>query len=461
MAAPYIPEYITVHLGTPGSSAQNVTVPFIDYIKNVASSEIYPTWPGNSIRSNIYAQLSYALNRYYTEFYRSQGYDFDITSSTAYDQAYVQGREIFENISQIVNEIFDSFIVRQGEIQPLFAQYCNGTTVQCEGLSQWGTVPLAEQGYTPYQILQNFYGSDINIETDVPVQPNELSYPGYALSQGSVGGPVRIIQFWLNRISANYPSIPKIQTIDGIFDEVTESAVRRFQEIFGLTADGIVGKATWYRMLYIFNSVKRLSELNSEGITPEELSQQYQSPLRRGDSSKGVLSLQYYLQTIADYYPEIPTLTPDGVFGEATENTVIAFQNQFGLNPDGVVGEQTWNLLYDAYLSVIRDRPFTPEGLRQFPGQTLRVGSMGEDVEFLQQYINAAATVYPQVPSLPVTGNFGQQTRSAVIAFQTVYGLPLTGTVGPLTWYELASIYESIERGNQRAVGQSPGYTIG
>ena len=460
MAEPFIPEYITVHLGTPNSNAPNVTVPFPEYIKNVASSELYPTWPENALRANIYAQLSFALNRYYTEFYRSQGKDFDITSSTAFDQAFVQNREIFDNISDIVDEIFDSYLVRQGQIQPFFAQYCNGTTVTCPGLSQWGTVPLARNGLTPFEILQRYYGDDINIVTDVPVEPNANSYPGFSLSVGSVGAPVRLIQFWLNRISANYPNIPKIQTIDGIFDEVTESAVKKFQQIFNLTPDGIVGKATWYRILYIFNAVKRLSELNSEGISRQELNQQYNRPYRLGDSGKGVLSLQYYLQTISDYYPSVPSLTLDGIFGEGTERTVKAFQTLFGLNPDGIVGNQTWNQIYDAYLGVIRDRPFNPAGLRQFPGQTLRVGSTGEFVEFLQQYINAAALVYPSVPTLPVTGNYGQQTRNAVSEFQRVYGLPVTGTVGPLTWYELASIYESVERGNFRQTGQAPGYII-
>ena len=460
MAEPFIPEYITVHLGTPNSNAPNVTVPFPEYIKNVASSELYPTWPENAIRANIYAQISFALNRYYTEFYRSQGKDFDITSSTAFDQAFVQNREIFDNISDIVDEIFDSYLVRQGQIQPFFAQYCNGTTVTCAGLSQWGTVPLARNGLTPYEILQRYYGNDINIVTDVPVEPNANSYPGFSLSVGSVGTPVRLIQFWLNRISANYPSIPKIQTIDGVFDEVTESAVKRFQQIFNLTPDGIVGKATWYRILYIFNAVKRLSELNSEGISRQELNEQYNRPYRLGDSGKGVLSLQYYLQTISDYYPSVPTLALDGIFGEGTERTVKAFQTLFGLNPDGIVGNQTWNQIYDAYLGVIRDRPFNPAGLRQFPGQTLRVGSTGEFVEFLQQYINAAALVYPSVPTLPVTGNYGQQTRNAVSEFQRVYGLPVTGTVGPLTWYELASIYESVERGNFRQTGQVQGYII-
>ena len=220
---PYIPQFLTVHLGAPGSNAQNVTVSFPDYIKNVASSEIYPTWPENAIRANVYAQISYALNRYYTEWYRSMGYDFDITNSTRYDQAYVQNRDIFANISDIVDDIFNEYVYRQGSVEPYFTQYCNGTTVTCDGLSQWGTVPLAEQGYGPYDILVEFYGPDINLNTDTPVRINSPSYPGLPLRLGDAGNSVRTKQVQLNRISRNYPSIPKIAPVDGVLASLTAS----------------------------------------------------------------------------------------------------------------------------------------------------------------------------------------------------------------------------------------------
>ena len=243
MALPYIPETITVHLGRPDSNARNVTVPFPDYIKNVASSEIYSTWPENAIRANMYAQISFALNRVYTEWYRSQGYDFDITNSTAFDQAYVHDRDIFDNISRIADELFTDYLVRPGSVEPLFAQYCNGTTVTCEGLSQWGTVPLAEQGMTPYEILTHFYGDNLNIVRDAPVAPNIGTYPGTALRLGDTGDDVRTVQLRLNRISSNYPLIPKIYPVDGIFSRSTEDAVKVFQQTFGLTPDGIVRRA--------------------------------------------------------------------------------------------------------------------------------------------------------------------------------------------------------------------------
>ena len=238
---PTIPQTITVHLGAPGSQAENVTLPFLDYIANVASSEIYPTWPESAIRANIYAQISFALNRVYTEYYRTRGFDYDITNSTAFDQSFVNGRDIFENIQQIVGEIFDSYIRRENSVQPLFAQYCNGTTVTCNGLSQWGSVELANRGYTPFEILQYYYGDDIELVENVPMSEPMESAPTVPLRLGSVGNDVRTAQIRLNRISANYPSIPKILLNDGIFGSDTEAAVRRFQEVFGLTPDSVIG----------------------------------------------------------------------------------------------------------------------------------------------------------------------------------------------------------------------------
>jgi len=250
-----VPEYIKVHLGRPNAPAENITVSFSDYIKNVASSEIYPTWPENAIRANILAQISFALNRIYTEYYRSRGYDFDITNSTAIDQSFVKNRDIFDNISRITDEIFNDYIVRQGQVQPLFAQYCDGREVSCNGLSQWGTVTLANEGLSPYGILQRYYGNDINIVFDAPTGSVEESYPGIPLRLGSAGEDVRRLQIRLNRIGQNYPSISDIPEADGYFGVQTERAVRDFQRIFNLAEDGIAGKATWYKVINIYNGV--------------------------------------------------------------------------------------------------------------------------------------------------------------------------------------------------------------
>lgn len=349
-----IPEFITVHLGSPSSTAQNITVTFADYIKNVASSEIYPTWPENAIRANIYAQITYALNRVFTEFYRSRGYEFDITNSTAYDQFFVPNRNIFDRISNIVDEIFNSFIQRQGTVGPIFSSYCNGTTVTCRGLSQWGTVTLAKQGYIPYRILQNYYGSDIDIISNVPTRSNVPSYDGTPVRLGENSPEVRAIQSRLNTVAENYPSIPKLNP-DGIFGELTESAVRQFQRIFGLTVDGIVGKATWYKLINITNAVRRLNEIDSEGLTIEEYSQQFPSALRLGDSGESVEVLQYYLSVIGSYYDEIGQINITGTFDNETAEAVYDFQLAFSLDPDRIVDERDWNEIYSVYLGI---RPY-------------------------------------------------------------------------------------------------------
>ena len=423
----------------------------------MASSEIYPTWPENAIRANVYAQISYALNRYYTEWYRSMGYDFDITNSTRYDQAYVQNRDIFANISDIVDDIFNEYVYRQGSVEPYFTQYCNGTTVTCDGLSQWGTVPLAEQGYGPYDILVEFYGPDINLNTDTPVRINSPSYPGLPLRLGDAGNSVRTKQVQLNRISRNYPSIPKIAPVDGVFGQETDDAVREFQRIFKLTADGIIGKATWYRIAYLYNSVKRLSELDSEGISLDEVAQQFPSLLSPGDTGDEVRMIQYYLQVVAAYYDTVPPLTTTGVYDDATYQAVMAFQRTFGLTPDGIMGQQTWNELYKAYRGILDSTAVMEGGVVLYPGTVMRIGSQGEYVQILQEYLAYISEFYPEIPAVQVTGVFGNQTQAAVIAFQNLFGLEAAGIVGPLTWDAIASLYSDLRVGNDKQPGQFPG----
>jgi peptidoglycan hydrolase-like protein with peptidoglycan-binding domain len=460
---PTIPTNITVHLGPPSSNARNVTVPFVDYLKNVASSEIYPTWPENALRANIYAQISFALNRIYTEWYRSRGYDFDITNSTAYDQYFVEGRDYFDSVSQIVDEIFNNYLVRQGSIEPLFAQYCNGTTVTCDGLSQWGTVPLAQQGRTPYQILTYYYGNDINIVHNAPQRENTPSYPGTPLRLGASGNDVQRIQRELNRISSNYPAIDKIYPESGVFDLNTETSVRQFQEIFQLEPDGIVGKGTWYQLIRIFNAVKRLAELNSEGLTMNEVSFQYSTTQRLGDSGLATETLQYFLRVLRQYYHEIPVVVQDGYFGEQTRQGVLAAQRLFDLPQDGIAGPVTWNALLNAYHDLTDSQALvlSPTGAPLYQGRPLVLGMSGEDVRLLQTYLQEISRSYPSIPSVPITGYFGEQTRAAVAAFQELFGPEVTGSVGPVTWDEIASLYVELNDSSRTAAGQFPGYAIG
>ena len=348
---PYVPQRITVHLGSPSSNAENVTVSFSDYVKNVASSEIYPTWDDSALRANILAIVSFALNRVYTEFYRSRGYDFEITNSTAYDQAFVYGRSYFENISRLVDELFNDYLRRPGFVEPLAAKFCNGTTVTCEGLSQWGSQNLAQQGFSSDQILRSYYG---NVETVVnaPIRGISSSYPGTPLRRGSTGPDVIALQVSLNRIAQNYPAIPKIPAVDGIYGSRTEASVIAFQRIFGLSPDGIVGPATWYEIVRLYTGVNALSELRSQGQRFYANSWSPPNGLEVGDSGEKVRLLQYMLSVLSSYIPTIPPLTVDGVYGSATRAAVLAAQRRFGLPETGTVGAQTWDEIYDQYSGI-------------------------------------------------------------------------------------------------------------
>lgn len=393
---PYVPQRITVHLGAPNSNAENVTVSFSDYVKNVASSEIYPTWDESALRANILAIVSFALNRVYTEFYRSRGYDFDITSSTAYDQFFVNGRSYFDNVARLVDELFNDYLRRPGFVEPLAAKFCNGTTVTCEGLSQWGSQNLAQRGYTSTQILKSYYG-DVEIVTNAPIQGITSSYPGTPLRRGFTGPSVVTVQVSLNRISQNYPAIPKIPAVDGIFGSQTEAAVRKFQEIFNLTPDGIVGPATWYALVRIYVAVTNLAELRSQGQRFYVNSWAVTDPIEQGDRGIKVEHLQYMLSILSAYIPEIPPVAIDGVFGNATRTAVIAAQRRFGLPQTGIVDAATWDDIYDQFSGIEnatlrseetfpytqavqgqtqpRSRYARTTTMTQFPGNDLRVGN--------------------------------------------------------------------------------------
>ncbi len=352
-----IPNPITVHLGTPDAAASNVQVSFPDYVKNVASSEIYPTWPESALRANIYAIITFALNRVYTEWYRAKGYPFDITNSTAYDQAFIYGRPIYDSISRIVDEIFNEYVRRRGQQAPYFTSFCNGTTTTCRGMSQWGTVTLSNQGYTPIRILRYYYPDDVEIvETNV-ITNMLTSYPGTPLRVGSTGLNVQAIQTYLNRIRRNYPAIPVITDASGTFGDSTRAAVVKFQNIFGLAADGIVGKSTWYKLSSLYTAVTRLAELNSEGTGLGIGTVPPSSVLRQGSRGQDVITLQYLLDVISEYYPDIPAVDQDGIFGAGTRQAVAAFQSRMGLSADGIVGPATWNALYRTYQGIGQNVP--------------------------------------------------------------------------------------------------------
>lgn len=386
-----IPNPITVHLGAPAQTASNVQVSFPDYVKNVASSEIYPTWPNASLRANTYAIITFALNRVYTEWYRSRGYSFDITNSTAYDQNFIYGRNIYQSISLIVDQIFNEYVRRQGQNAPYFTSFCNGTTATCPGLSQWGTVTLANQGLSPLQILRSYYQKDVEIAETNIITGIVSSYPGTALRTGSTGLDVQTIQTYLERIRRNYPAIPAITDEAGVFGESTKAAVTRFQSIFNLAPDGIVGKATWNKLSYLYTSVTRLAELDSEGTSLGIGTVPPSSVLRIGSSGQDVITLQYLLNVAAEFNSAIPAPAQDGNFGNETGESVAAFQRAAGLNSDGVVGPLTWQALYQTYLGaedVIPPGPdmgFTEYVVRSGDTLWLLAGRFGTTVDAIKK----------------------------------------------------------------------------
>ena len=407
-----------------------------------------------------HAITSFALNRIYTEWYRARGFDFDITSTTQFDQMFINGREYFENISYLVDELFNDYVRRQGSVEPLFTAFCNGTTSVCQGLSQWETVTLANRGYTPYEILQYYYGEDIDIVRDAPVRSAMPSFGGLDLSVGSAGNDVKSLQVFLNRISGNYPAIPKIPQADGIFDEATENAVRKFQQVFGLEATGIVNASTWYRITYIYTAVKHIAELNSEGVRLEEISPVFTEELKIGMQSIEVSVLQYYLAVIGAYYEAVTPVEITGYFGEKTELSVKSFQRVFGLPQTGEVDRATRNDLYRAYQGIAETVPPQYTAVALYPGTVLREGVSGESVRIIQEYLTYINRSYPNIPPVNNTGYFGPLTRQSVTAFQRQFGIDPSGIVGAVTWDKIAEVYSDLRYGFDKRPYQNPGYTI-
>ena len=437
-----IPKNITVHLGKPAASARNVTVSFRSYIANVASSEVYPTWPESALRANIHCQISLALNRIYTEWYPSRGYSFNITNSTSYDQYYVHGRTVFDVMVRLTDDIFNTYLRKTGTVNPYYSEYCDGKSVTCPGLKQWGTVTLAKQGKTPLQILKYYYGSDIEIVRTNNIQAIPQSYPGSPLRQGDSGTAVFTLQRQLNRIAKDYPFFGKL-TVDGVFGPRMVSTVKTFQRQFNLTADGVVGRQTWYKISYIYVSVKDLAELTSEGETSSGTLSDGSwggTALRTGSTGSAVEQVQFWLNTLAQYESAIPSLAVDGRYGAATASAVRAFQRRYGLTVDGVVGRETWNAIYNEFRSIQSDNG-TPNA---YPGTALREGASGQNVRLVQFWLKIAHTVYSRLNDITVDGRFGAATTAAVKRFQTYFGLTSDGVVGRTTWNKLYEVYNDI-----------------
>ena len=487
-----IPKNITVHLGKPAASARNVTVSFRRYIANVASSEVYPTWPESALRANIHCQISLALNRIYTEWYPSRGYSFNITNSTSYDQYYVHGRTVFDVMVRLTDDIFNTYIRKTGTVNPYYAEYCDGKSVTCPGLKQWGTVTLANQGRNALSILKYYYGNNIEIIRTNNIQSIPQSYPGSPLRQGSTGAAVFTLQRQLNRITKDYPflglltvdgivgrttwtelydqfrsiqsdngtpnaypgtalregasgqNVRLVQfwlkiartvysslnniTVDGIFGSSTAAAVRRFQTYFGLTSDGVVGRTTWNKLYEVYNDIA--NRLLSPSLRPGE----YPGVLRNGSTGTAVRELQFYLYLMSAYQSSIPSVSIDGRFGAATEAAVRAYQRFAGLTVDGIVGRKTWDSLYGKASALRSSGPVVTLKRLPYPGTPLTVGTDSSAVLYYTLLLQRIAYYYDSVASPALSRQYTQETADATASAQELLGLPATGVADAETW---------------------------
>ena len=432
---------------------------------------VTPAWPEQALRANIHAQISLAMNRIFTEWYPSRGFTFNITNSTSYDQYYVHGRNIFEVMEKLTDDIFNTYVRRQGTIDPYYTEYCDGKSVTCKGMKQWGTVDRAKEGKNALQILKYYYGNDIEIVRTNNLQSIPESYPGTPLRRGDSGQNVRIIQRQLTRIAKDYPFFGKPGT-DGVFGAATESTVKAFQKQFSLTADGVVGRATWYKISYIYVSVKDLAELTSEGEKPSGESNVNGStypgsPLQVGSRGTGVERIQFWLNALSEFDPTLPGISVDGIYGAATANAVRAFQRENGLTVDGVVGSATWQALYEQSQRLrSADGLLAAFNLVPWPGFDLAVGAQGPSVAFVQFLLRYISYFYDTVQDPgKIDGIFGQTTLDSLHSWQMEFNQPETNLVDEFTWNALEATFLSLAAGVPdstvpTAAPEYPGYVM-
>lgn len=391
------------------------------------------SWPEEALRANIIAQVSLALNRIWTEWYPSRGYSFNITGSPGYDQAYVNGRTVFAVMERLTAELFNTFVQRSGDAEPYFTEYCDGKTVTCPGMKQWGTVDRAREGMNALQILRYYYGNRVQLVTTDNIAAIPSSYPGSPLRRGSTGSSVEQVQFWLSDLAQFDSSLVRV-TVDGSYGAATERAVRAFQQKQSLTADGVVGQRTWNTLYAAW--VDAQSDLGGTAWPG--------TALRRGAAGMEVRLVQFWLRLAADNYSALRTVTVDGSYGAATVSAVEAFQTLFGLTPDGVVGRSTWNKLKEVGLAVANKIVAANVAPGQFT-TTTRAGSSGTAVRAVQYYLRRLAAYYSDVPRVAVDGKFGAATTRAVKAWQSRAGLTVDGVVGRLTFQSLYDAAQALE----------------
>lgn len=402
-----LPQSVTVHMGKPEEAAEEITVPFPEYLKNTASAEIAPTLPEQTIRRRVSLLLQFALNRIGGRFYRGRGYAFDITGLPQYDRKFNKHGRTYQNVNQIVEEVLNGMV----------------------------SVPL--------------YGTGRGEGGGAPAAANAQAYPGYPLEEGSSGPPVQTVQLELNRVAENYPAIPKIPEADGNFGKDTAAAVRRFQEISGLALDGIVGRDTWHKLRHIYNGIRRLSGLIYEGKRLGETGKPLTAELKEGASGSDVGEAQYHINVVAYFYPEVPSVALDQYYGPKTETAVKAFQKLSYLVEDGVVGQNTWYSMGSSCGNIMGcvsgclSEGYIKNCAADYPGYTLSAGMENGDVARLQQYLIGISQYYGTIPLIEKTGVFDEATAAAVAALQEQNGIAPSGTVDEATWNMIAWRYDT------------------
>lgn len=464
---PTIPESIRLHLGPPDSRADDITLPFPEYIMTVASSELSPLWPESALSANIYAIISLALSRLLTSYYPSRGYDFDITSSPAHDQKYIRGRERYCNVSALAGTLIGSYIARRGGVEPLEARLSRGEENIPGFLSQSGALELARRGYTPLEILKRYFGADIGIIKNVPFAGMNTPGIGFPLIPGSRSPDVARMQIILNRLSDSYPTIPKIPRADGIYGPATADAVSELRRISGLPAegnrerDGIINRSAWCAINGLYRAVKNLEEAGGE-LAYSDARRITSRTLSLGDTGEEVASLQRLLTFLSCYYPEVARIEDDGVFGEETLEAVTSAQRALGLPIDGIAGRETISALLGAAGGALER---TPEDYADcdsipFAGKNFGLGEETDEVASLQRYLGTISSYCHEVSPLAVTGYFGNHTRESLMSAQELLGLRPTGSVDRESWEAVAGLYCDLKRGSRRRRGQFPGEKV-
>lgn len=436
----FIPEFITISIGELGCDGEIITIPFIDYIKNVSCSCVYPTWREEAIKANVYSIISFALNRIYTDWYRSKGYGFEITSSSRSDQMYVKGRNLFRNVCDIVDEVFDSCIKISGIDQPFLCRCYNLTNTE-RRLSRWGSLDLAEDGLDALGILRKYFGENIEITKVRDVGGIVKKYPNTELSINSKGDDVKFIQRALNSIGSRYTGITKIPEEDGIFGKYTERAVMDFQKIFNLNVDGIVGNKTWNKISLLYALSKKIFGSGNDDF-------EYNSNfLKIGSEGQEVKNIQKSLNYILGNYNFLNKLEEDGYFGKKTENAVREFQEMFGLVVDGIIGKNTYDRIKYVEKNINNLKGFIDKQLNNIPVKNkneyvrtvlseddiiipIKFGDSGENVKQLQVELNNLSNYYGFLSKVAEDGMFGNKTYEMVLKFQEKFLLSQDGIFG-------------------------------